>query len=369
MARLGGDEFAILLEGMAQDVDALGVAERITASMRRPVTVESREVLVGASIGVVHVQPGQGVDELLRNADVAMYRAKAAGKRRHAVFEPAMHQAVLERLELEAELRQAVERGEFRLLYQPVVELASARVTGVEALVRWQHPKRGLVSPATFIPLAEETGLIVPLGRWVLSEACRQAHRWHLEFPSDRPTTISVNVSGCQLQDPALVDEVAAVLAETQLEPDRLILEITESVIMRDTEVTLRQLHALKALGVRLAIDDFGTGYSSLRYLQRFPVDILKIDKAFVDGVARGGSDAALTRTIIALADMLKLRTVAEGVEQEEQRAELCAVGCDLGQGYLFARPLAASDIDLLLATADARLGESLAPTADTRGR
>ncbi|MDQ3810706.1 MAG: bifunctional diguanylate cyclase/phosphodiesterase, partial [Chloroflexota bacterium] len=361
-----GDEFAILLEGMLRAEDALTVVERITAAMRRPVTLETREVLVGASIGVAYVRPGQGVDELLRNADLAMYRAKAGGKGRHEVFEPAMHAALLARLELEADLRQAVERHEFRLVYQPIVELTSGQVTGVEALVRWEHPRHGLISPAKFIPLAEEMGLIIPLGRWVLKEACRQLRQWQLGALGESTPTVSVNLSGRQLQNSALLDDVGAVLAETQILPDRLILEITESVIMQDTEATLQKLHALKALGVRLAIDDFGTGYSSLSYLQRFPIDVLKIDKAFVDRVARGGSDAALARTIIALADMLKLRTVAEGVERAEQRTQLLALGCELGQGYLFAKPLTAADMDTLLAMQGDRLREAVAPASGT---
>jgi len=357
VARLGGDEFAILLAGLAQEQDAVVVVERITAAMRPPVALRGREVLISASIGVAHVEAGQGVDEVLRNADLAMYRAKGAAKGGHEVFEPGMHTAVLERLELEADLRRAVEREELRLLYQPIVELASGRTIGVEALVRWQHPSRGLVSPAAFIPLAEETGIIVPIGRWVLAEACRQGAAWQgaawptdarpvtSEIPGIAPLTVSVNLSGQQLHDAALVADVAAALRDSGLPPSSLVLEITESVLMRDTEVTLATLGALKALGVRLAMDDFGTGYSSLSYLQRFPIDILKIDKAFVDGVARSGSDAAVARTIIALGDTPALRTVAEGVETAAQREALGRLGCEFGQGYLFARPLPADEI------------------------
>jgi len=358
VARLGGDEFAVLLETLRDHAEALAVAERITAGLRAPVVLDSNDVVVGVSIGIARGGIGGGLaraaPELLRNADLAMYRAKAQGKGRYEVFEPEMHAAVLDRLALEGDLRHALEQNEFRLVYQPIVELTTGHVIGVEALVRWDHPRRGVVPPLSFIPLAEDTGLIVPLGRWILEEACRQAAVWNqrsenLSSDGDGPS-VSVNISGRQLQHERFVDDVATVLRDSGLPPDRLVLEITEGVIMQETAVTLETLRALKALGVRLAIDDFGTGYSSLSYLQRFPVDILKIDKAFVDGVCRGGNDAALARTIIALGNMLHLHTVAEGIELAQQRSELRALGCDLGQGYLFARPLAAADVDGMLA-------------------
>jgi len=358
VGRLGGDEFAVLLEGMAEDGDVQAVVERIYASLRVPVALDGTDVRAAASIGVAYAHGVADADKLLRNADVAMYHAKAAGKGRHAVFEPAMHAAVLARIGLERDLRRAVSRlgqseeGEFFLVYQPVVELADGRIVGLEALLRWQHPTRGLVSPAHFIPAAEETGLIVPLGLWVLRTACAQLGRWKAAFPDGCMPSVAVNLSGRQLEDDALVGDIAAVLAETGVEPERLTLEITESIVMRRTDETLDRLYALKALGVRLAIDDFGTGYSSLAYLQKFPVDVLKIDKMFVDGVARGGSDAALARTIVALGEMLQLRTVAEGVEHAAQRDELAALGCHFAQGYLFARPLSVADATQLLAEA-----------------
>jgi EAL domain-containing protein (putative c-di-GMP-specific phosphodiesterase class I) len=312
--------------------------------MRAPVPVggraaPGREAHVGASVGVAFSEPGIAADALLRNADAAMYRAKADGKGCHAVFDPSLVAAAEERMQLEADLARALPRGEFAVAYQPIVALDTGAVVGAEALLRWRHPERGLVSPARFVPLAEESGMIAELGTWVLGEACRAAARWPAP-PGGAAAGVAVNVSGRQLQDAALAGHVRAALDASGLEPARLTLEFTESVIMQDTEATLAQLEALKALGVRLAIDDFGTGYSSLAYLQRFPVDVLKIDKAFVDGVARGGQDAALARTILALGDMLALRTVAEGVEEPEQRAHLLALGCQLGQGYLFARPL-----------------------------
>ncbi|GJG85458.1 hypothetical protein tb265_06390 [Gemmatimonadetes bacterium T265] len=361
VARLGGDEFAVLLENARGAGDAHAVAERIAAALRVPVPVGAgpagagpagtgaagtgaAEARVGASIGIAFAEPGVDTDVLLRNADAAMYRAKAEGKGRHAVFDPALVAAAAERLELERDLANAlVGGGEFALVYQPIVSLATGAVTGAEALLRWRHATRGVVSPADFIPLAEASGLIVELGRWVLEEACRAAAGWP-PGAEGAPVGVTVNVSGRQLLHPALPAHVAGALERSGLAPSRLTLEITESVLMHDTDGTLAVLRALKALGVRLAVDDFGTGYSSLRYLQQFPVDVLKIDKSFVDGVARGGPqgqhDAALARTIVALGEMLALRTVAEGVEHAEQSELLRTMGCDFGQGYLFARPL-----------------------------
>jgi diguanylate cyclase (GGDEF)-like protein/PAS domain S-box-containing protein len=364
VARLGGDEFAVLLEdGWAGA--AVAVAERIGEVLSAPLSLDGTIVGVATSVGIAHARAEDGADELLRNADVAMYRAKSHGKGGHEVFAPEMHAALLDRLALEADLRRAVgdatvvdgtlggdpASGEFLVLYQPIVELEGGQATGAEALVRWRHPQRGLVSPAAFIPLAEATGLIVPLGEWVLRQACVQGAQWQAlrdaasDVASDRlaplpPLTITVNLSGRQLQHPGLLHAVSTALDESGLRPSSLVLEITESVIMQDTESNLATLHALKELGVRLAIDDFGTGYSSLSYLQKFPVDILKIDKTFVDGVARGGSEAALARTIVALGDTLSLRCVAEGIEDDEQRRHLRALGCAFGQGYFFARPL-----------------------------
>jgi len=365
VARLGGDEFAVLLEGMVSPAEVGPVVERVTEALAVPIVLAGREVIVRASIGVAHADIGsESADELLRNADVAMYRAKALGKGRHVLFEPAMHAAAIERLEVEAELRHAIATpamSGLRLAYQPVMDLGTSRLAGFEALVRWSHPVRGDIPPAAFIPVAEETGLVIAIGRWALGEACRQLAEWELLLPRWTPThrapTVAVNLSGRQLEDDGLVGELAAVLATTGVTPQRVTLEITESAIMRNTEATLARLHALKRLGVRLAIDDFGTGYSSLAYLQRFPVDVLKIDKAFVDGVGRTagvaantGYDAALVRTIIALSDTLGLATVAEGIEREEQRALLAALGCRYGQGYLFARPLTAERAGMLAA-------------------
>lgn len=354
VARLGGDEFAILLEGLKTEPEALQIIERIRESLQRPVALRGRDVTVTASIGLANAELGQSVVDLLRNADLAMYRAKSEGRGGYQIFEERMHAAVLDRLELECDLRRALECDEFRLLYQPIVDLESSRLLGVEALLRWQHPKRGLLTPDIFISLAEETGIIVSIGRWALAEACRQAREWELGATDAPAITISVNISGRQLVEPTLVSDVAAIVNASGLTPSLLTLELTESILMRDTELTLATLHSLKALGIRLAIDDFGTGYSSLSYLQRFPIDTLKIDKAFIDGVARGGSDAALARTIVSLAGLLELSTVAEGVEGDDQRQHLLQLGCVRAQGYLFAKPLVAGDVNTMISDASA---------------
>ena len=339
VARLGGDEFGILLDG-DEGSDCVAVAERAVASLHRPFTVEGRVIHVGASIGLAYATDGETADELLRNADVAMYAAKEDGKGCYRVFAPEMHAALLDRAELETALRSALQHEEFALEFQPIVELASESITGYEALARWRNPRRGNVPPAVFVPLAEECGVILDLGRWVLREACREAARWEQMLPAV-PITVSVNVSSHQLEHDGFVAELTDVLADAGLSAGRLVLEITESVIMRDSALNLERLRQLKRLGVRLAIDDFGTGFSSLAYLQRFPVDVIKIDKAFVKSVAISANDEALARTIIMLSDTLRLTTVAEGIEYRDQQETLRALGCDLGQGFLFSRPVA----------------------------
>jgi diguanylate cyclase (GGDEF)-like protein/PAS domain S-box-containing protein len=343
-ARLGGDEFAILLEDGGDGVDAAEVAARILASLEGPFHLEGKEVFARASIGIATADARtggpEGAEELLRNADVAMYMAKEAGKGRYQVFEPAMHDTALQRLELKADLQRAVDNDEFVLHYQPVIELSTGRIEGLEALVRWQHPTRGLIAPLDFIPLAEETGLIVPLGRWVLQEACTQARRLLELYLMDPPLQMAVNLSARQLQRPEVVGEIAETLMQTQLDPGSLVLEITESVMMQDMDLSIQRLAELKELGVQLAVDDFGTGYSSLNYIRRFPVDILKVDKSFVDGVNEGGEESALTAAIIELAGILRLRPVAEGIERADQLEKLLALRCDLGQGFYFAKAL-----------------------------
>jgi diguanylate cyclase (GGDEF)-like protein/PAS domain S-box-containing protein len=361
-ARFGGDEFAVLLEDGGDGVTAAEVAARILASLEGPFHLEAKDVFVRASIGIASAEDTtksgpEGAEELLRNADVAMYMAKEGGKGRYQVFEPAMHDTALKRLELKADLQRAVDNQEFVLHYQPVIELQTGAIEGFEALLRWQHPTRGMIPPLDFIPLAEETGLIVPIGKWVLQEAASRARELQERFPADPPLHMAVNLSARQLQRPEIVADVAEILMQTQLDPVDLVLEITESVMMEDMEMSIQRLAELKALGVRLAVDDFGTGYSSLNYIRRFPVDILKVDKSFVDGVNEGGEESALTAAIIELAGILKLRPVAEGIERADQLERLLDLKCDLGQGFYFAKPLPLSGIDELL-SARAALAE-----------
>jgi diguanylate cyclase (GGDEF)-like protein len=345
-ARLGGDEFAVLLEDLPGAEAALAVARRVAEAIARPVTVLGSEVAVGASIGVAFGTPGQPADELLRSADLAMYQAKEGEGAKIAVYEPSMHERVLERLALKADLRRALEAEEFELHYQPIVALATGEAVAVEALVRWRHPERGLMLPPAFVPLAEETGLIVPLGAAVLRQACGQARAWR---DGGRPgLAVSVNLSARQLASAGLPDEVTAALADASLPPEALTLEITESVLL-DSEVVIARLELLRALGVRIAIDDFGTGYSSLDYLRRFPVDALKIAKPFVAGIGAGAAEQRLVSAILRLGSTLGLETVAEGIEDASQRDRLRRIGCRHGQGHLFAPPLPPEELGPLL--------------------
>ncbi len=340
VARLGADEFAILLDGLTSPGDATIAVERIMAVLRQPLALPAASVELQPHIGIaVSIGGDETPDELLRNGAVAMHRARTLDGG-YTIFDPEMHAAALRRLEVESQLREAIEQGQLAVFYQPTFDLNSGHLTGVEALVRWQHPTRGLVPPLEFIPLAEETGLIVPLGRWVMREACRQVRRWQQEIPNDQPLCLSVNLSARQLRHPTLVRDVADALDDSGLLPGRLILELTESVLMVDTAATLHKLFQLKSIGVRLAIDDFGTGYSSFSYLRRFPIDILKIDKSFVDGVATEPTAGALVDAMIRIGKTLRMETVAEGVERAEQADHLRALKCDVGQGYLFSRPL-----------------------------
>jgi diguanylate cyclase (GGDEF)-like protein/PAS domain S-box-containing protein len=350
IARMGGDEFAVLLEDPSDATAPVEVAQRLLAALEPPFERGGKELFVHASIGIaVSSSKDSTPGDLLRDADVSMYTAKSNGKNRVEVFEPSMHAAALARLALKGDLERALERDEFALLYQPIINLKSGQVTGVEALLRWNHPRRGVVGPTEFIPVAEETGLIIPLGRWVLAQACRQATAWDLE--ASKPLRMSVNVSGRQILHPGFADEVGEILAATGFEPARLTLELTESVLMQDVDATGAALAALKELGVRLAIDDFGTGYSSLSYLRRFPIDELKIDRSFVATVNVGPDQSALVRSILKLGDTLHLETVAEGIEEAAQLAELKGLGADLGQGFFFAKPLEPDAISALLAT------------------
>jgi diguanylate cyclase len=347
-ARLGGDEFAILVEGCPDPVAATAVAKRALAAMRAPVVLGGRQLHIRASAGVAIGAEGATATDLMRDADVAMYQAKAHGKDHAEAFEVGMHDEVVRGYQLRTELEAAVECDEFILHYQPIIDLASGRIVGAEALLRWNHPTRGLVGPAEFMPLAESSGLIVPLGRWILREACSTAAGWPLRADGRRPT-ISVNLAASQLLEPGLVDDVARILAETGLAARWLTLEVTESALV-DLEPARDALRRLRDLGVQLALDDFGTGYSALSYLAELPFDLVKIDQSFVANIGNGERVDSLLAGIIGLCDALELTTVAEGIEESAQLRRLTAMGCRIGQGYLFARPVPSAELDALLA-------------------
>jgi diguanylate cyclase (GGDEF)-like protein/PAS domain S-box-containing protein len=347
VARLGGDEFAILLNDLAHFDDAIRVADRVLNELKLPFNLDGHEVFTSASIGIaLSNNRYETAEDVLRDADTAMYRAKAEGKARYEVFDMVMHARVVALLQLENDLRRAIERAEFCLHYQPIVTLADGRVRGFEALVRWQHPERGLVRPGEFIPVAEETGLIVPLGRWVLQAACAQMRRWQQLSPAHRDLRLSVNLSGKQFAQADLCEQIEHTLAVTGFDPHCLQLEITESVLMENATNIVPMLSHLRALGVELALDDFGTGYSSLSYLRRFPIQTLKIDRSFM----RGDEESAeIVRTIILLARNMRKDVVAEGVETPSQLATLRALDCPYAQGYLFSPPQDAATAEKLL--------------------
>jgi len=341
VSRFGGDEFAILLNGLAHSADALAVAERIKHEMLTKFSLGGHDVFTSASTGIALSTMGyENAEEILRDADTAMYRAKAQGKGSFEVFDKLMHARAISLLRLETDLRRAVEREEFEVFYQPIVSLETSRITGFEALVRWNHPERGVVSPDEFISVAEETELIIPIGTWVLRQACRQLRHWQIEFPSETPLTMSVNLSGRQFRQTDLVDQVKHILNETKVSPQCLRLEITESVVMEDAEVATAMLRQLRSINVQLSIDDFGTGYSSLSYLHRFPINILKIDRSFINRMCLEDESLGIVETISILASKLKMQVVAEGVETAEQRERLRGLGCGYAQGFFFSKPL-----------------------------
>ena len=361
VARLGGDEFAVLLDDEAGNAEM--VADRILHEFREPFNVQGTDIVVTMSIGIASLLPHQAADEVLRNADLALYKAKGEGKACAASFEPEMHIAAVRRLELENELRRAIYgepgAGGLELYYQPIARLSTGRMFGFEALVRWIHPERGILEPLDFISLAEETGLIVPLGRWVLGEACRQSREWQLKFGplirgSGMGMIVSVNLSGRHLAQADIVSDVSNALRKSNITPSELVLEMTESMLVHDNRATLERLHALKSLGVRLSIDDFGTGYSSLAYLERFPVDSLKMDRSFITGLDGHASKSPLAEAVIGLGRILGLRVVAEGIETKEQWEKLRMLGCGLGQGYYISHPLCVRDFEQLIATSAA---------------
>jgi diguanylate cyclase (GGDEF)-like protein len=348
VSRLGGDEFTVLLTELEKADDAARVAGRILAALSQPIALDGHDVFITPSIGIaVFPDDGRDGDQLLKNADTAMYHAKSAGKNTFRFYTESMGASALERLELERRLRSALERGELRVHYQPQVDARSRQVVGMEALARWQSPELGPVSPAVFIPLAEKIGMIDTIGEWVLRTACSQNQAW--QEAGMRPLRVAVNLSGLQFRQPGLVRAIARILADTRLEPRHLELEVTESTIMRNATDTISALNKLKGMGLRLAVDDFGTGYSSLSYLSRFPLDVLKVDRSFVQAIPGDHEDAAIASAIIALSQQLKLKVIAEGVESEEQLAFLSERGCDEVQGFLFSPALPADEFEQLV--------------------
>ncbi len=349
LARLGGDEFTVLLDDLRSPTDSIRVASRIQQSFAEPFLIAGQEVFTTASVGIAASSQSYGcAADVLRDADIAMYRAKTQGKARCEVFDQATHDQAVGRLKLETDLRRALEREEFRVYYQPIVSLTSGNITGFEALARWDRPGVGIVAPGEFIGVAEEMGLIVFIGNWVLRKACEQAHRWHLANPG-RPLTMSVNVSGREFKQPDIVEQVQKVLRETQVDPTAIKLELTESVTMDNAERTIRVVKGLKNLGVRLSIDDFGTGYSSLSYLRRFPMDTLKIDRSFVQNLPSNPENLEIVRTIMSLARSLGMDVIAEGAETADEIEQLKALECDFGQGYFFSKPVDSEQADRLL--------------------
>src|ERR1700737_1512178 len=352
VARVGGDKFKILLNNIRNASEGIRVAERIQQTIKAPFDIDGQVVFTTASVGISFSGSGySAAEDMLGDANTAMARAKTRGKARYEVCDPSMHATAAGRFQLETDLRRAVENQEFIVHYRPIVSLSDFRITGFEALLRWQRPKFGLVMPAGFISAAEDTGLILRMGQWILQEACRQICAWNLQFPCTPPFTMAVNISAKQFAQPDLVSQVAHILIETGVPPEILRLELTESVTMRDEERTRRILSELRKLGVRLCIDAFGTGYSSLSYLRRFALDILKIDRSFVTDMINNSESQEIVKTILSLGANLRMKVVAEGVETSEQMAMLKSLGCEFAQGYLFSKPLDAAAVERTLVT------------------
>jgi len=350
VARFGGDEFAVLVDDITGTLDATHVLSRLRDELDKPFLVQGRQVFTSASIGVVlKTWTYDRPEQVIRDADIAMYRAKALGKARSEVYDPTLHQAASSLLQLETDLRHAVEREELRLHYQPIVDIHTRAIKGFEALVRWEHPKRGLIAPADFIPMAEETGMIMPLGRWVLHKACHQLAAWQALKPSDPPLSMSVNISARQFGSFDLITEIRDILEDTMIPPESLKLEITESKVMENAEFAARMLTHLKALGVKISIDDFGTGYSSLAYLHSFPLDCLKIDRSFVGKIGDGQESSDIVAAIVSLAHSLGMEVIAEGVEVRGQLSTLQGLSCEYAQGFLFSRPVPGEEAEALL--------------------
>lgn len=352
VARLGGDEFTILLENIADVEIATKVAEKIYKSLTVPFSLENYELFTTASIGIALSSHGyEKPEDILRDADLTMYSAKERGKARYEVFDRSMHTRAIQRLHLENDLRRGIEREEFTVYYQPITSLSTGKISGFEALARWNHPKRGFISPGEFIPIAEETGLIIPLGNWLMEEACQQLRTWQIKYPEYTPITISVNLSGKQLRESNLIEYIDRILAKTQLPSNTLKLEITESILMENLDAATQTLIELRKRKIKLSIDDFGTGYSSLSYLHRFPVDTLKIDRSFINEIKSGQENSAIVKAIVTLAHMMNMDVVAEGIENTAQLDQLKLLNCEHGQGYYFSRPLSREEAEKLIAS------------------
>ncbi|HEU0164252.1 MAG TPA: bifunctional diguanylate cyclase/phosphodiesterase, partial [Thermomicrobiales bacterium] len=349
VARLGGDEFTVILSDPETRSRPAEIAARLVAALSAPFPILGREAIVTVSVGVA-ISQGHHLraDDLLRAADIAMYQAKERGRNGFVVFDESMRRMIAHRVELESDLQQAVTNGEFVLFYQPEIDLRSGRISGVEALIRWNHPLHGLINPAEFIPLAEETGLIIPLGRWVIEEATRQAREWMAQFPSS-PLVMNVNLSARQLQDRDLASDICDTLRKHELPGHMLRLEITETTLMENRESNIAALSSLRARGVQIAIDDFGSGYSSLGYLKHFPVDVLKLDRSFIHDSQRPKQDDAIIHAVTTLAHGLDITITIEGIETRDQLARVKSMGCDRGQGYFFSRPLTPAQMPELL--------------------
>ena len=348
-ARLGADEFALLLEDMADESNFVQISDRVSEVLSRPIRVDQRDFTITVCTGIAQATPDDDADTLLRNADAALAAAKRRGRGACEVFSDRIRASLIDRVDLEAELRAAVEARSFEIEYQPIVILHSRRIAGVEALLRWRHPSRGEIPPSTFLPVADDLGLSPALGRWVLLEACKQVKSWQDQVARARALTLTVNISRAQLRQPSLVADVANALELSGLDPRRLVLEVSDAVLLDDAGTALARLQSLKSLGVRIAIDDFGARHAALHQLPRIPVDILKIDKAFIDRVGRTGGGVSVAHVVLALGKSMRLRTVAEGIEAEEQVTELLRLKCEFGQGMLFSRPLSPAGVGALL--------------------
>jgi EAL domain-containing protein (putative c-di-GMP-specific phosphodiesterase class I) len=350
VARLGGDEFTILINDMREPSEAVMIAERILNKFLHPIEIANQSIFGSVSIGIViSNREYETADNLLRDADIAMYRAKALGKGRYTIFDKEMYEQNLKTIQLDNDLRYALERQEFELYYQPIIHLASEKLAGFEALIRWHHPERGLVPPIEFISLAEETGLIIAIGDWVLHQACQQMRTWRSQFPEAKSLKMSINLTCQQIREKNLIEKLDRVLAVSGIDGSFLRLEITESSMMDQGEETIAKLEQLRARNIQLSIDDFGQGYSSLSYLHRFPVNTLKIDRSFVELMSLGGQNLAIIRTIIILAHALDMSVVAEGVETREQMSMLKQLGCEYAQGYFFSRPIIAAAAEQII--------------------